>query len=80
MLFTCYLRDGVVYIPTMTRRESEPVYTAIDPVAVVYLTNTEDVRRALLETMARKNILIPRPDPEALRAPPLLLKYAKAKS
>jgi hypothetical protein len=80
MLFTCYLRGGIVYVPTMARRESEPVYTAIEPVAVVHLTETENVRRALLETMARKNILIPQPDPKALRAPPLLLKYAKAKS
>src|SRR5262245_28784554 len=59
MLFTCYLREGFVYIPTMARRVSEPIYTTIEPVAVVRLINTEEVRRALLETIARKNILIP---------------------
>ena len=80
MLFTCYLREGVVYIPTMARRMSEPIYTTIEPVAVVRLINTEEVRRALLETIARKNILIPHPDPKALRSPPLILKYAGVKA
>ena len=80
MLFTCYLREGVVYIPTMARRLSEPIYTTLEPVAVVRLINTEEVRRALLETIARKNILIPHPDPKALRSPPLILKYAGVKS
>lgn len=80
MLFTCYLRDGVVYVPTMARRKSEPVYTDIEPVSVVSLDSPEDVRRALLESIARKNIIIPNPDPRALRAPPLILKYAGVKS
>jgi hypothetical protein len=80
MLFTCYLRDGVVYVPTMARRKSEPVYTDIEPVSVVSLDNPEDVRRALLESIARKNIIIPNPDPSALRAPPLILKYAGVRS
>jgi hypothetical protein len=80
MLFTCYLRDGIVYVPTMARRKSEPIYTTIEPVAVVPLSNSQDVRRALLETIARKNVIIPNPDPKALRAPPLILKYAGVKS
>jgi len=80
MLFSCYLRDGVVYVPTIARRKSEPIYTTIEPVAVVALSNSEDVRRALLETIARKNVVIPDPDPKALRAPPWMLKYAGVKS
>ncbi len=80
MLFSCYLRDGVVYVPTMARRKSEPIYTTIEPVAVVPVSSSEDVRRALLETIARKNVSIPTPDPKALRAPPLILKYAGVKS
>ncbi len=54
MLFTCYLRDGIVYVPTVARRKSEPIYTNIEPVAVVPLSSTEDLRRALLETIAKK--------------------------
>jgi len=80
MLFICYLRDGIVYIPTMSRRKSEPIYTTIEPVSVVPVSRPEDVRRALLETIARKNVVIPDPDPKALRAPPLILKYAGVKS
>ncbi len=80
MLFTCYLRDGIVYIPTVARRKSEPIYTNIEPVAVVPVSSTEGVRCALLETIARKNVVIPDRDPKALRAPPLLPKYAGVRS
>jgi hypothetical protein len=70
MLFTCYLRDGIVFIPTVAKRRSEPIYTNIEPVSVVPVDSTEGVRRALLETIARKNVVIPDRDPKALRAPP----------
>ena len=80
MLFTCYLRDGIVYVPTVARRKSEPIYTNIEPVAVIPVSGLEDVRRALLETIARKNVVIPDRDPKALRAPPLLPKYAGVRS
>jgi hypothetical protein len=80
MLFTCYLRDGVAYVPTIGRRKSEPIYTTIEPVSAVPVSDPEDLRRALLETIARKNIIIPDPDAKALRAPPLILKYAGVKS
>jgi hypothetical protein len=80
MLCTCYLRDGVVYVPTMARRRSEPIYTNIEPVSVVPLNNTQAVRRALLETIARKNAVIPDRGPKDLRAPPLLPKYAGVRS
>jgi hypothetical protein len=78
MLFTCFLRDGIVYVPTVAKRESEPVYTNIEPVAVVPVTNIEAVRRALLDTIAKKNILIP--VPKDLDAAPILLKYAGVRS
>jgi len=80
MFFTCYLRDGIVYVPTVARRKSEPIYTNIEPVAVIPVSSLEDVRRALLETIARKNVVIPDRDPKALRAPPLLPKYAGVRS
>jgi hypothetical protein len=80
MLFTCYLRDGIVYVPTVARRKSEPIYTNIEPVAVVPVSSTEDVRRAFLEAIGRKNVVIPDRDAEALRAPPLLPKYAGVRS
>jgi hypothetical protein len=80
MLFTCYLRENIVYIPTVARRKSSPVYSNIEPVSVVPIASVENVRRALLETIARKNPVIPDRDPKALRERPLLPKYAGVKS
>lgn len=80
MLFKCYLRDDIVYVPTVARRKSEPIYTNIEPVAVVAVSSTEDLRRALLESIAKKNVVISDRDPKALSAPPLLPKYAGVKS
>jgi hypothetical protein len=80
MLVTCYLRNGIVYIPTVAKRKSEPIYSNVDPVAVVPLSNPEDVRRALLEAIARKNAVIPDRDARTLREPPVLPKYAGVKS
>jgi hypothetical protein len=54
MLFKCYLRNNIVYVPTVARRKSEPIYTNIEPVAVVAVSSTEDLRRALLESIAKK--------------------------
>jgi hypothetical protein len=78
--YSCYLRDGVVYVPTLARREREPVYTDIEPVGVVPVANTEAVRRTLLDTIARKNPTIPAPDRKARDAPSIILKYAGVRS
>jgi hypothetical protein len=80
MLCSCYLRDGVVYVPTLGRREREPVYTDIEPVGVAPIANTEAVRRALLDTIARKNPTIPDPDRKTRDAPSIILKYAGVRS
>src|SRR5579862_5977588 len=73
MLFQLYLRRGIVYVPTTARRGTS-VYTAIEPVAVAPVTNAERLRRALLETIARRNIGVPLQKGE--RPPPVVLKYA----
>jgi hypothetical protein len=78
MLFHAYLRDGIVYVPTVAMREGGPVYTDIEPVAVVPATNTEAVRRALLDAIARKNIVVP--VPKGKWPAPVLLKYAGVRS
>jgi hypothetical protein len=77
MLFQTYLRRGIVYLPTTAKRGTS-VYTAIEPVAVVPVTNTEGLRRAFLETISRKNIAVPLV--KGKRPPPVLLKYAGVKS
>jgi hypothetical protein len=73
MLFQLYLRNSVVYVPTTAKRGTS-VYTAIEPVAVVPVTNTEGLRRAFLDAIARKNIAVPPIKGKA--PPPVVLKYA----
>lgn len=77
MLFQSYLRRGIVYVPTTARRGTS-VYTAIDPVAVLPVGDTEDLRRAFRETIARKNVAVPLV--KGKRPPPVLLKYAGVRS
>jgi len=73
-----YLRNGIVYLPTMGKMD-KGFYRGIEPVAVVPASNTEALRHALGETIARGNPRVP-----MLRrsewGPPVLLKYAGVKS
>ncbi|HUJ09765.1 MAG TPA: hypothetical protein VL171_07040, partial [Verrucomicrobiae bacterium] len=77
MLFNVYLRHGVVYVPTVAKRDIA-VYTDIEPVAVVPVTNGEGLRCALLDTIARKNVAVP--VPKGKWPPPVLLKYSGVKT
>src|SRR5579863_9654792 len=61
MLFHAYLRNDVVYVPTVAVREGGPVYTDIEPVAVVAAADSEALRRALSDALARGNVIVPRP-------------------
>jgi hypothetical protein len=72
-----YLRKGKVFIPTFGRVPGGP-YRDIEPVAVVEVSDTEGLRRAFRETMARGNPPVgpyPRPNP-----PPVVVKHAGVKS
>jgi hypothetical protein len=80
MLASCYLRNGTVYVPTMARRASGPIYTDIEPFVVLPLNDIRAVRQALLDAVTRENAIIPDPDPKALRAPPIILKHARVRS
>jgi|SRR5580704_13952584 hypothetical protein len=77
MLFQAYLRRGIVYVPTMARREGG-AYTGIEPVALVPVTNAEGIRRSLSDAIARKNITVP--VPKGKWPQPILLKYAGVKT
>lgn len=76
MLYKCYLRKGVVYVPTVGNRRG--VYTLIEPVAVLLATNTEGLRAAFRDAVARKNIDVP--PVKGKWPPPILPKYAGVKS
>ena len=57
MLYNCYLRKGVVYVPTIGKRGG--AYSDIEPVEVVPVADPEGLRRAFLNVIARKNAVIP---------------------
>lgn len=72
-----YLKGNIVFVPT-TGALDKGVYREIEPVAVVPLSNTEGVRRAIQETIARGNP--PAPYSAGKFPPPVLLKYAGLKT
>ncbi len=78
MLFHAYLRNAIVYVPTVVKLRTG-AYMDVEPVAVVPAANTDGLRRALLEAIARKNAIVP-PPPKDNWPPPILLKYAGVKT
>jgi hypothetical protein len=78
MLSHLYLRNGTVYVPTVVRLETG-AYQDIDPVAVVAITNSEGLKRALSDAIGTKNAVVPSP-PKDKWPPPVLLKYAGVKT
>jgi hypothetical protein len=55
MLYSCFLKKGVVYVPTVAKLQTG-AYTDIEPVAVVPVSNTESLRRAFLDAIARRTL------------------------
>ena len=78
MLFSSYLRNGVVYVPTVVKLQTG-AYVDVEPVAVTAVADTESLRRAFLDAIARKNAIVP-PPPKDKWPPPVLLKYAGVKT
>jgi hypothetical protein len=74
MLCHFYLRRGIVYIPTFGKI-GKGFYRGVEPVAVVPLSNTDALRRALNDTIARGNPSVP-DLPGSQWPPPVTLKYA----
>jgi hypothetical protein len=78
MLYHCYLRKGMVYVPTVAKMDVG-FYRDTEPVSVVAAGESSDLRRALAQAIARGNppmVSVPRP----LQPPPILLKYAGVKT
>ncbi len=76
MLYNCYLRKGIVYVPTIGKRGG--AYVVMEPVAVVPAKSTEDLRCAFEEAIGRGNAALPLLKDG--RPPPVMLKYTKTKS
>jgi hypothetical protein len=78
MLFSCTLKDRILYLPTTAKTEAG-FYVSCEPVAVVPAANTEALRSALRDAMDRGNPIIPTPKRNAFQ-PPVLPKYAGVRS
>jgi hypothetical protein len=75
---TCYLRKGVVYIPTLGMAD-KGLYRDVEPVAVTPLSNSGALRQAFAQAFTRGNpqVSIPKqPD----TSPSVLLRYAGVKT
>jgi hypothetical protein len=72
--FHIYVRKGVVFVPT-TGLVENGLLRDVEPVSVVSLSNTKDVREALRATIARGNPPTPHFSPGKYSAP-VVLKYA----
>jgi hypothetical protein len=75
---TCYLRKGIVYIPTLGMMD-KGLYRHIEPVATSPQSNTDALREIFAEAFARGNPKVPllkQPD----TSPSVLLKYAGVKT
>ncbi len=78
MLYNCFLKSGIVYVPTVVKMQTG-VYSDEEPVAVVSAANSQGLRRAFLEAIERGNAVVPNP-PKDNWPPPVLLKYTGAKT
>ena len=78
MFFNCNLRNGIVYVPTVVKTEAG-FYMDVEPVSVVPVSNTEGLRGALQDIIARGNVIVPTPKRNDY-GPPLLPKYAGLKT
>lgn len=76
MLYTCYLRDGIVYVPTVGKRGG--AYVTMEPVSVVPVADSEGLRRAFAEAIDKGNPPLPLLKGE--RPAPIMLKYTRTKS
>src|ERR1700722_6771675 len=78
MLFNCFLKESVVYVPTVVMLQTG-AYMDIEPVAAVPAADAGAIRRAFLEAIEKGNAVVPNPAKDDW-PPPVLLKYANAKS
>ena len=73
-----YLRNGVVYFPTVAKTEAG-FYVLVEPVVDVSVSNVIVLRNVLGDIIARDNVIIPTPKRNAF-PPSILPKYAGVKT
>jgi hypothetical protein len=82
-LWNLYIRNGTAYVPTVAQAQAGGhlgYFMEIDPVAVVSVTDTEALQRAIKEVVSKGNPIVPAPPTRAAFPKPVVLKHAKVKS
>jgi hypothetical protein len=79
MRCSLYIRSGVAYIPVDAKTEAG-FHMNIEPVEVVPVSDSQAFARAIKQTIARGNPMIPTPTRATGFPKPVIPKYAKLKS
>lgn len=79
MLLYFYVRKGVLYMSTFGMVE-KGFYRSVEPVAVVSISNTDALRKAFRDAIARGNPKVPSLPRAKWPQPPVLLKHAGFKT
>jgi hypothetical protein len=79
MIWDFYLRDGIVYIPSIAKTEAG-FSRVVEPVEVVAVGDAQSLEQALKRTIERGNPRIPTPPREEQARKPIILRYAKVKT
>jgi hypothetical protein len=74
-----FIRDGIVYIPTMANTEAG-YYMHNEPVEVVSISDSEAFVEAIKQTIARGHPTVPTPTRATGFPKPVIPQYAKLKS
>ena len=79
MYWECFLRMGIVHIPTTGVFERGPLYLTMEPVTVIPVSDSVALDRAFAETLARGNPKVSASDVSD-PSPPVVMKYAGVKT
>ena len=78
MLCNLYIRNGIVYVPTVAKTEAG-FYLDIDPVRTVPIGESNRLQAAIAAAMSAGNLAIPTPSYGAFPKP-VILKHAAVRS
>jgi hypothetical protein len=79
LILNCYLKKNTVYIPTLAKVKTGG-YLIIEPVFVVNVSNTLNLKETLKAAIDREMPVVPSFPSREQQAKPTILKYAHEKS
>jgi hypothetical protein len=74
MLHKCYLKKGIVYLPTVVN-QGTAVYMDVEPVITVPVIDAGALRQTLSDLISKPNTFVT-PSVEDARKPPVILKHS----